>query len=34
MIALFAKIYTKPGKKQKLLELFIWDAQVARDEVT
>ena len=32
MIALFAKIYTRPGKKQKLLELLKSSTQVARDE--
>ncbi len=32
MIALFGKLYTRPGKKQKLLEFLKWNAQVARDE--
>ncbi len=29
MYAVFMKIYTRPGKKQKLLDLFKWDAEVA-----
>ncbi|MCH7971775.1 MAG: antibiotic biosynthesis monooxygenase [Chloroflexi bacterium] len=32
MIALSGKLYTRPGKKQKLLEFLKWNAQVARDE--
>lgn len=32
MIALFGKLYTRPGKKQKLIEFLKWDAQVARDQ--
>ena len=32
MIAAFIKVNVKPGKKEKLLDLFKWDAQVARDD--
>ena len=32
MIAVFFKVNVKPGKKEKLLDLLKWEAQVARDD--
>ena len=32
MIAAFAKVTLKPGKKQKMIEFLKWDVEVSRNE--